>query len=249
MKSFIILMFVVFSNALFAFTWEFRKGDNLENLKVQAWKPYPANGNPIKREYEGYIEYKSNFQSSELLNGHGLYLGLIGDADKTYVNGIQVGQTGNFPPNFSYNMDTERTYFLSEDLVKKGANEIRLVVYSKFLVNKGFNPKSFKVAPIAELDKTKYLDELKNNLSKIIIPILCLVLTVVSFPLLAPKHLWNSQLMIFLIGLSSFVLGICRGRSGYHFLDMLDVYKTTLISSVLTIWLVTVFMKIGRAHV
>ena len=37
-------------------------------------------------------------------------------------------------------------------------------------------------------------------------------------------------------------LGICRGRSGYHFFEMLDVYKLTLVSSVVTIWLVTIFM-------
>lgn len=241
MKVFIVLAFLI-SNFCFASTWEFRTAKSLDSLEQQPWQQFPNKGNPIAREYEGYIEYKSTFFSEEISQEVGLYLGLIGDADKAFVNGVQVGQSGNFPPNYSYNMDTERTYFLPVGLLKNGPNTLRLLVYSKFLVNKGFNPNNFKVAPVSELDKTKYLDELKNNLSKFIIPILCLVLTVVSFPLLAPKHLWNSQLMIFLIGLSSFVLGICRGRSAYHFFDMLDVYKATLVSSVLTIWLVTVFM-------
>jgi signal transduction histidine kinase len=242
MKAFVILMLVLATNSLFGNTWEFRTGKSIHELSTQSWQKYPENGNPIKREYEGYIEYRTVFISEERLRNSGLYLGLIGDADKTYVNGIQIGKSGNFPPNFSYNMDTERNYYLPDGLMKKGANSINVLVYSKFLVNKGMNPKSFKVAPVSELDHVKYAEELKNNLFKIIIPVLCLVLTVVSFPLLAPKHLWNSQFMIFLIGLSSFVLGICRGRSGYHFLDMLTVYKGTLVSSVLTIWLVTIFM-------
>jgi signal transduction histidine kinase len=242
MKAFVILTLALVTNSLFGNTWEFRTGKSVHELNQKSWQKFPLSGNPIKREYEGYIEYKTMFNSKENLRNTGLYLGLIGDADKTYVNGVQVGKSGNFPPDFSYNMDTERNYYLPDGLIKKGSNSIRVLVYSKFLVNKGLNPKSFKVAPASELDHNKYAEELKNNLFKIIIPVLCLVLTVVSFPLLAPKHLWNSQFMIFLIGLSSFVLGICRGRSGYHFWDMLIVYKATLISSVLTIWLVTIFM-------
>lgn len=242
MRFLLVLVVACISNIAIASSWEFRTASNLEDLINQAWHQYPESGNPIAREYEGYIEYKSTIHFEDEIHNSGIYLGLIGDADKTYINGVQVGQTGDFPPYYSYNMDTERTYFLPEGLIKKGSNEIRIIVYSKFLVNKGFNPNEFKIAPNSELDKTKYADELKNNLSKIVVPILCLVLTVVSFPLLAPKHLWNSQLMIFLIGLSSFVLGICRGRIGYHYFDMLIVYKATLFSSVLTILLVTIFM-------
>lgn len=242
MKVIVFLFIVLLSNSLFATTWEFRTAKSLPELKLSRWQPYPESRNPIPREYEGYIEYQSKFEAVKTINDSGIYLGLIGDADETYVNGTQVGKSGSFPPNFSYNMDTERNYFLPDGLVQSGTNKITVLVYSKFLVNKGFNPKNFKIAPKAQLDHIKYSDELENNLFKIIIPVLCLVLTVVSFPLLAPKHLWNSQFMIFLIGLSSFVLGICRGRSGYHFLDMLLVYKATLVSSVLTIWLVTIFM-------
>lgn len=242
MRAFIILLIILCSNSLFATTWKFRTAKSLPELKLSQWQTYPETRNPIPREYEGFIEYQAKFDADKPLNNSGVYLGLIGDADETFVNDVQVGKSGNFPPNFSYNMDTERNYFLPDGLVQRGENTIRVLVYSKFLVNKGFSPKNFKIAPKEVLDHIKYSDELENNIFKIIIPVLCLVLTVVSFPLLAPKHLWNSQFMIFLIGLSSFVLGLCRGRSGYHFLDMLLVYKATLVSSVLTIWLVTIFM-------
>jgi signal transduction histidine kinase len=234
-----VILIALLSNV---FAWEYRVSNSLESLKSQPWKPFPANKNPLPREFEGYTEYRTSLEQEILRNGQAIYLGKIGDTDKAFLNGNQIGQTGNFPPQYSYNMDTERVYFVPDEVITSGQNELVIQVYSKFLVNKGFLPQNFKVAPVAEVDSIKYSNELLNNLSKIIIPILCLVLAAVSFPLLAPKHLWNTQVMIFLISLSSFILGICRGRLGYHYFDMLTVYKFTLISSVLTIWLVSVLM-------
>ena len=235
------IIFCLLSTHAFSETWEYRVSNDLDSLNLRRWEIYPVK-NPIRREFEGFIEYRVFFQKSALSNSSGIYLGKIGDADKTFLNDHQIGQTGNFPPYYAYNMDTERTYYLPDHLLREGRNELRILVYSKFLVNKGFNPDNFKIANIHVIDTIRYNDGLLNNLSKIIVPILCLVLTAVSFPLLAPKHLWNNQVMIFLIGLSSFILGLCRGRLGYHFFDMLAVYKLTLISSVVTIWLVAIFM-------
>lgn len=242
MKFLFITLMLSISLFGHASEWMYRTAPSLSMLSTQSWNVYPSGKNPIRREFQGYIEYKNTLHLNGNKEESALFLGKIGDADQTYINGIQVGQTGQFPPFFKYNMDTERTYYLPQDIIKNGQNEIRIVVYSKFLVNKGFDPNVFRIGSIGILDEQKYQNELFNNLSKFIIPILCLVLTVVSFPFLAPKHLWNSQLMIFLIGLSSFILGVCRGRVGYHFFEMLVVYKITLISSVITIWLVSVFM-------
>jgi signal transduction histidine kinase len=237
----IAIIFCLVSTYAIAGSWEYRVSNNSENLKTAKWMTYPEK-NPLKREFEGFVEYRAFFKKSDLVNDSGIYLGKIGDADKTFLNNHQIGQTGNFPPNFSYNMDTERAYFIPQNLIREGQNELRIKVYSKFLVNKGFAPNNFKLAHIKEIDSVRYTSELVNTLSKIAIPILCLVLTAVSFPFLAPKHLWNTQMMLFLIGLSSFILGLCRGRLGYHYFDMLTVYKLTLASSVTTIWLVAMFM-------
>lgn len=242
MRLLCLIIWLTASITVQANDWRYRTSSSLSGLTSQVWLQYPVAKNPISREFEGFIEYKTLLKGVELKGGNGIYLGMIGDADRTYLNGIQIGQTGMFPPSFNYNMDTERTYFIPASLPINNDNELKIVVYSKFLVNKGFNPKNFKIGSMGSLDFLKYKNEVENNFSKFIIPILCLVLTVVSFPLLAPKHLWNNQLMIFLIGLSSFVLGVCRGRLPYHFFDMLIVYKMTLVSSILTIWLVCVFM-------
>ncbi len=242
MRLLCLIIWLTASITVHANDWMYRTSSSLSGLTSQVWLQYPVAKNPISREFEGFIEYKTLLKGVELKGGNGIYLGMIGDADRTYLNGIQIGQTGMFPPSFNYNMDTERTYFIPASLPINNDNELKIVVYSKFLVNKGFNPKNFKIGSMGSLDFLKYQNEVENNFSKFIIPILCLVLTVVSFPLLAPKHLWNTQLMIFLIGLSSFVLGVCRGRLPYHFYDMLMIYKMTLVSSILTIWLVCVFM-------
>jgi signal transduction histidine kinase len=239
--KFIAIIFCLVSTYAIGGNWDYRVSNDFENLKTAKWLSYPEK-NPLNREFEGFVEYRAFLEKPDLINDSGIYLGKIGDADKTFLNNHQIGQTGNFPPNFSYNMDTERAYFIPQNLIREGQNELRIQVYSKFLVNKGFVPNNFKLANIKEIDSVRYSSELVNTLSKIAIPILCLVLTAVSFPLLAPKHLWNTQMMLFLIGLSSFILGLCRGRLGYHYFDMLTVYKLTLASSVATIWLVLMFM-------
>lgn len=171
------IIFCLVSTHAFSETWEYRVSKDLDSLNSRRWEAYPVK-NPIRREFEGFIEYRVSFQKSALSNSSGIYLGKIGDADKTFLNDHQIGQTGNFPPYYAYNMDTERTYYLPDHLLQEGRNELRILVYSKFLVNKGFNPYNFKIANIHEIDTIRYKDELLNNLSKIIVPILCLVLTV-----------------------------------------------------------------------
>lgn len=222
-------------------SWEYRVAKNFENLQAAKWISYPEK-NPLNREFEGFVEYRTFLKKSEIANESGIYLGKIGDADKTFLNNHQIGQTGNFPPNFSYNMDTERAYLIPQSLIQGDQNELRIQVYSKFLVNKGFVPRNFLLGHIKKIDSVRYTSELVNTLSKIAVPILCLVLAAVSFPVFAPKHLWNTQMMLFLISLSSFILGLCRGRLGYHYFEMLTVYKLTLASSVTTIWFVAMFM-------
>lgn len=240
MKILLLLLFTITNT--FAGEWEYRVSSNINGLKDQNWKAHPLKGNIIPREFEGYLEYRTLLANAELKPAMKIYLGKIGDADRVYLNGVQIGQTGNFPPNFSYDMDTERTYFIPGNLINNKQNELKILVYSKFLVNKGFSPSSFRMSSVTQMDSIKYSNELLGDFSKVIIPILCLVLAAVSFPFLAPKHQWNTQVMIFLIGLSSSILGICRGRILYHYFEMLPVYKLTLISSVVTIWLITLFM-------
>ncbi len=238
----IALLLCLLISSAFASDWEFRTFTSLKQRDNSKWQPLKNPSTAVTREYRGFIEYRNSLEVDNTSEELSIYLGKIGDADKAFLNDIQIGQTGEFPPNFTYNMDTERNYYIPKTLLKStGLNEIRILVYVEFLVNKGFNPANFEVSTAKVLDHKKYVQELSNNLSKIVIPLLCLVLAAISFPFFAPRLLWRNQVLIFMLSLSSFILGICRGRLGYHFFDMLPVYKTTLVSSVTTIWIVAIY--------
>lgn len=242
MKFILILLIALFSHFAYSMEWSFRSFSNLEDQTSADWKPVLGDRPLVSREYQGYIEYKTYFKSKSDLENTAIYLGKIGDVDKVYLNDTLIGQTGSFPPNFSYSMDVERLYFAPNSIIKENTeNELRVLVYVQFLVNKGLNIKNVEIGENKELQQRKYSSELFDNLSKVVIPILCIILAAISFPIFAPKPLWMNQVLITLIGISSFILGFCRSRIGYHFFEMIPVYKLTLISSVFTIGLVSIY--------
>lgn len=219
-----------------AFEWKIKKLP--ENKNNSAY--YNDSSNIIPREFQGYIEYTSEFSTPKENVDLALYLGKVGDADKVYVNNTLIGQTGDFPPKFQYGMDIERNYIIPYSLLSRnGKNEVKVLVYSKYFVNKGLKIENVKVGDIASLNHLKYSNEIKDNISRVIVPLLCIILAAISFPFFAPKALWCEQTIIFLLGLSSFVLGLCRGRICFHYFDMLLTYKATIISSVMTLWLIS----------
>jgi hypothetical protein len=65
--------------------------------------------------------------------GHAIVLplGKIDDSDEAYFNGVKIGQTGEFPPNFQGHWDWPRKYEVPADKVKFGAdNVIAVRVYN-----------------------------------------------------------------------------------------------------------------------
>ena len=242
MKIFFPLLILLFLNPAYSMEWSYRifKSSGEEN-KAQ-WIPINTSKPLVNREYQGFIEYKTTFKVDSHGENIGIYLGKIGDVDKVYVNNVLVGQTGEFPPRYTYKMDVERQYFIPETIIKKNAaNELKVIIYVEFLVNKGLDVRNVIIGDNSDLHHKKYVTELTDNFSKILIPLLCLILAAISFPTLAPRVLWGDQILISLIGLSSFILGLCRSRICYHFFEMLPVYKMTLVSSVITIWLISIY--------
>ena len=89
--------------------------------------------------YDGYAWYRLRFQIPKALQHHPdfsihqslkLSLGKIDDVDQTWFNGMLVGQTGKFPDAFQPAWLTTRTYFVSKDLIRWGAeNVIAIRVY------------------------------------------------------------------------------------------------------------------------
>lgn len=236
------LFFVSSANAL---EWQIKK---LPDSHVLIRSPlYTDSSATLPREFQGYIEYTATFIAPSNEKDIALYLGKVGDADKVYVNSILVGQTGDFPPSFQYGMDIERSYIIPSTVLLKGKpNKITVLVYSKYFVNKGLKLENVRIGDIATLNHLKYTNEIKDNISRVVVPLLCLILAAISFPFFAPKALWCEQTIICLLGLSSFVLGLCRGRICFHYFDMLWTYKATIISSVTTIWLIS-YHSIGTS--
>jgi hypothetical protein len=102
------------------------KDNNWEKVKVpSAWEDQGFHG------YNGYAWYRKTFEVPKELIGSNFILnaGFIDDVDQTFVNGKLVGLSGGFPPNFRTAYDAQRKYFLSNELLKEGKNEIAIRVY------------------------------------------------------------------------------------------------------------------------
>lgn len=117
--------------------WYFTVGDDQNWSKhqtdVSKWDKMfvPDNWDQYYRNYNGYGWYRKNFdvnwipEKGELF----LFLGQIDDVDEVFINGVKVGQTGTFPPNFKTAYNHNRRYLIPRDLLKKSDNSIAIRVY------------------------------------------------------------------------------------------------------------------------
>ncbi len=234
----ILTLFIVSSAS--AYDWKIKKSPD-QNTPLRSYS-YTDNTFTVPREFQGYLEYSSSFETPSVKENLAIYLGKIGDADKVFINDVLVGQTGDFPPKFQYGMDIERSYIIPYSILHLDKiNTVRVQVYSKYFVNKGLKTELVKIGDIAGLNHLKYTNEIKDNISRVVIPLLCIILAAISFPFFAPKALWCDQTIIFLLGLSSCILGLCRGRICFHYFEMLITYKANIISSITTIWLISYY--------
>lgn len=88
---------------------------------------------PEMKGYNGVAWYRFEFDvpadfKTENLE---LVLGKINNVDEAYLNGVKVGSTGDFPPNWKDSGTTERTYKIKQGLLKTGQrNVLSIRVYS-----------------------------------------------------------------------------------------------------------------------
>ena len=68
---FLVSFFYVF--AAKANVWEFRVSDALATLESESWNSFPANKNPLAREFEGYVEYRTLIKDETLKDSQGIY--------------------------------------------------------------------------------------------------------------------------------------------------------------------------------
>ena len=112
--------------------WHITKGDDHNWAKSECddtswkWTVIP-NGweNDALPDYDGIAWYRLRFSiSDQKLESWGekplaIVLGAIDDADETFLNGVLIGQTGEFPPAKVTAWDTLRFYEFDRHLLKK----------------------------------------------------------------------------------------------------------------------------------
>jgi hypothetical protein len=120
-------------------TWNFTVGDDMQwalpKTSTADWDQVnvPAAWERYYENYNGYGWYRRNFDIRALPESGPLvlFLGRIDDVDEVFINGVKVGQTGSFFPNYKSAYDAERKYEIPRELLKKQGNVIAVRVYDE----------------------------------------------------------------------------------------------------------------------
>ena len=89
--------------------------DNWERISVPSeWENQGFQG------YDGYAWYRTEFTLDAIYDEDNIYLnlGYIDDVDEVYVNGVLVGFSGTFPPNYWTAYNAKRIYNVPRELIK-----------------------------------------------------------------------------------------------------------------------------------
>lgn len=88
------------------------------------------------KDYNGYAWYRKAFKMNDIPANTAIYLilGHIDDVDLVYINGKEVGKSGNFPPDYKTAYDRTRKYIIPPEYLKEdGENVICVKVYDSYL--------------------------------------------------------------------------------------------------------------------
>ncbi len=120
--------------------WKFRTGDDpayaRRDYDEEAWETIPVPGawEPAGHpDYDGFAWYRARFTIPAPSDGKTdgrrvvLELGKVDDADETFVNGVKVGQTGDFPPNYRGQWQAYRRYTVPAGVLNWGGENVLAV--------------------------------------------------------------------------------------------------------------------------
>jgi hypothetical protein len=120
-------------------TWRFSIGDDSKwsdpKFNDSDWDKVsvPSNWeNQGYEDYNGYAWYRKTFTVDDLPSRTTLYLvlGRIDDVDVVYLNGVEIGSSGKFPPEYITAYNRDRKYIIPEGLLKQnGDNVVCIKVY------------------------------------------------------------------------------------------------------------------------
>jgi len=153
--------------------WKFHAGEgkdsswNAKNYRDQHWasvvsdKPLKEQGQLLQQGFGWYrkqLVFPAPMQQ-KIAEAEGVQidLGQFAACEEVYVNGILVGKTGEFPPNFAGYFDQQRRYFVPlEALDLTGDNVIAIKFFDGWSPNGGFlNAAVMTVEPASTVDKLK----------------------------------------------------------------------------------------------
>jgi hypothetical protein len=121
--------------------WKFSVGDNQNWRKPlfddNNWDRIQVPGN-WENNYEGYngfAWYRTSFDLKGIYEkgAISLNLGQIDDVDEVFLNGVKIGQTGSFMPNFKSAYNIERKYIIPNGLLLQSKNVLAVRVYDTAL--------------------------------------------------------------------------------------------------------------------
>ncbi len=93
----------------------------------------PGGWESVIPNYDGYglLYQEFTIDNSFSKNALGIYFDRIRDADKVFINGIKIGETGNFPPNYEKAVFYSRLYSIPLQLLKfNQTNNLSIWVYN-----------------------------------------------------------------------------------------------------------------------
>ena len=118
-------------------TWYFHKGDNPDwnaiELDESEWQqvslPDTWENHSDYNENNVYGWFRRNIDIPDncIDRDFDLLLGCIDDADETWLNGVRIGSTGTFPPDYQTAWNVERRYRIPASLVKGDGSDVLAV--------------------------------------------------------------------------------------------------------------------------
>lgn len=148
--------------------WKFSIGDNPEwsklNYRDQNWETIKVPSsweNEGFHGYNGYAWYRREFNGNSAWSGSTLILnlGMIDDADEVFINGIKIGSTGSFPPNYQTAYNIHRRYTIPISILNlSGKNVIAVRVYDNELEGGMINGEQAIYSVRSELVLAQYLE-------------------------------------------------------------------------------------------
>jgi hypothetical protein len=172
---------------------------------------------------------------------YGLYLGLVGDADETFLDGHFIVKTGDFPPNYINAKNRARLYYLAFDRNSELAT-IDITVYSDFPIKRGIDHRIAQIGDYSLLRKIAFRDDIIRTWA------LPFVLSVLLLTLLLGFSTWfldpSKKSRLFAVAVTFFTATytFCLSRYGYEFgFPNLWNYKGIALRSILVIASIAMF--------